>query len=145
MRRHGRRQVRNSLLQCRVCGVMVAHGLWGSRRRSNRTYSINKERKTKMQEIIKEVPKGFYERIPCVVVPVGDNVKLLEEHHKNLIEYWISINGYKLMIPIWFYENIFHLYEANAFLCTKYFYLDEDYKEYYVYEDKEKILLVKPF
>ena len=59
-----------------------------------------------MQEIIKEVPKGFYERILCVVVPIGDNVKLLEEHHKDLIEYWISINGYKLMIPIWFYNNI---------------------------------------
>lgn len=98
-----------------------------------------------MQEIIKEVPKGFYERIPCVVVPIGDNVKLLEEHHKDLIEYWISINGYKLMIPIWFYNNIFNLYEADAFLCTKYFYLDKDYKTYYVYEDKEKILLVKPF
>ena len=49
------------------------------------------------------------------------------------------------MIPIWFYENVFNLYEAKAFLCTKYFYLDEDYKDYYVYEDKEKILLVKPF
>lgn len=98
-----------------------------------------------MQEIIKEVPKGFYAQVTCVVVPIGDNVKLFEEHHKDLIEYWISINGYKLMIPIWFYENIFKLYEANAFLCTKYFYLDEDYKDYYVYEDKEKILLVKPF
>ena len=80
-----------------------------------------------------------------MVVAVGENVKLFEEHHKDLIQYWISINGYKTMIPIWFYENIFNLYEAKAFLCTKYFYLDEDYKDYYVYEDKEKILLVKPF
>ena len=98
-----------------------------------------------MQKIIDKVPEGFYKQINCVVVPVGENVKLFEEHHKDLIQYWISINGYKTMIPIWFYENIFNLYEANAFLCTKYFYLDEDYKDYYVYEDKEKILLVKPF
>ena len=62
------------------------------------------------------------------VVPIGDNVKLLEEHHKDLIEYWISINGYKLMIPIWFYNSIFNLYEADAFLCTKYFYLDDNGK-----------------
>lgn len=98
-----------------------------------------------MQKIIDEVPKGFYKQVNCVVVPVGENVKLLEEHHKSLIQYWLVINGYRLMIPIWFYENVFNLYEEKVFLCTKYFYLDENYKDYYVYEDKEKIILVKPF
>ena len=37
-----------------------------------------------MQKIIKEVPKGFYAQVTCVVVPVGDNVKLFEEHHKGM-------------------------------------------------------------
>lgn len=82
-------------------------------------------------------PKGWYQKSFITSISLGENVFLQKEVVENsIIRFYLYVDESKTLVPNWFFEEVFAKHQYPAFCCWKYYYLNEDFTDYYLYSKK---------
>lgn len=94
---------------------------------------------------LKEVPKGWFEKSKYDLIYLAEDIFLARIHKiLGLTEYVLIIDGEQTLIPKTIFIKVLNSKKYGVKSFYKYSYLDEDYNEYYVIEDKNSVFMSMP-